>query len=322
MKNIFDYATKELTQDAFLMWLLDSYEDDDSNIRDISRKFVNFLLGKKINNVKWIWVKPQWKKIDVTCHIQCNNVKHLIYIEDKTDSYEHNQLDTYNKEIDKMILHENNFEVHKLYYKTDFLSEDERERVEDISKWKVIEFVDIYNFWKEYVNNSNLIVSSYAKHVVERYLDATNIELPLDDDKRKWGAFFKNYIIPNIKDTCDPWVSITRFSYSCLQLRPLCMENDLIPFFEIRSNDCSKGTFTFRILLYDDRYQEKYVSLCKEIADKFNKNGEFKIDYNLKQQVLHLKNKMPFKTKEELLLLLILYIDKYNSIIDEWIKAL
>lgn len=29
MKNIFDFATRELSQDAFLRWLLENYDDAD-----------------------------------------------------------------------------------------------------------------------------------------------------------------------------------------------------------------------------------------------------------------------------------------------------
>ena len=321
MKNIFDYATKELTQDAFLMWILDCYKDEDKNLRSISRKFVKTLLKIDTSNVKWVWVKPQWKKIDVTCHIQCKDVKHLIYIEDKTDSYEHNQLDTYNDEIKKMVSHENNFIVHKLYYKTAFLTNDERDRVVRVSGWTVIEFKDIYEFWKKYVSNSNLIVSSYAKHVVERYLNATNTELPLDDDKRKWGAFFHNYLLENIKDICDPWVSVTRYSYSCLQLRPLDMENELVPYLELRNSDCNKRIFNIRVLLYDNRYNENDGALCKDVASKLNNDNQFKIDYNLKQQILHSKNKITFETKEDLLKLLRDIIPAYTLIINEWKKV-
>ena len=39
MKNLFNYATKELSQDAFLMWLFENY--DDSELGEIA----NALLG-------------------------------------------------------------------------------------------------------------------------------------------------------------------------------------------------------------------------------------------------------------------------------------
>ena len=32
MNNIFNYATKELSQDAYLMWLISSYNDQDEKL--------------------------------------------------------------------------------------------------------------------------------------------------------------------------------------------------------------------------------------------------------------------------------------------------
>ena len=44
-KNLFDYAKKELSQDGFLMWLIDSYNDENEEIRNVSRSFIEFLTG-------------------------------------------------------------------------------------------------------------------------------------------------------------------------------------------------------------------------------------------------------------------------------------
>ena len=44
MKNLFDYATKELSQDAFLMWLFANYDDPKIGIlaNDILGTFCDF----------------------------------------------------------------------------------------------------------------------------------------------------------------------------------------------------------------------------------------------------------------------------------------
>lgn len=43
MNNIFDFATKELSQDAFLSWFIANCNDE--NIGEYSYKFINFLTG-------------------------------------------------------------------------------------------------------------------------------------------------------------------------------------------------------------------------------------------------------------------------------------
>lgn len=69
-KNLFDYAKKELTQDGFLMWLIDSYNDENEEIRNVSRSFIEFLTEiSKNEKIVEVWVKPQWCKIDVTVFI-------------------------------------------------------------------------------------------------------------------------------------------------------------------------------------------------------------------------------------------------------------
>ncbi|MEI3536529.1 MAG: hypothetical protein V8R16_07320 [Bacilli bacterium] len=50
MENLFNYATKELSQDAFLMWLMANYNcEEDKQLKDASRKFICKLF--EINNV-------------------------------------------------------------------------------------------------------------------------------------------------------------------------------------------------------------------------------------------------------------------------------
>ena len=47
MKNLFDYAPKELTQDGFIRWLLENYEDKD--LKELVRNFVLFLTDQKVD---------------------------------------------------------------------------------------------------------------------------------------------------------------------------------------------------------------------------------------------------------------------------------
>ncbi|QEC79711.1 PD-(D/E)XK nuclease family protein [Mucilaginibacter ginsenosidivorax] len=102
--NIFDLATKELSQDAFLTWLL-SYADPanaayDSKLNQCAQQLVNELISTHVNNfdgiITTVRAGRQWNNVDVW--VEVNNT-YFIIIEDKTTTGQHsNQLTRY-KEI-------------------------------------------------------------------------------------------------------------------------------------------------------------------------------------------------------------------------------
>ena len=113
--NIFEIATKELSQDAFITWLLkwadDSCKNLDEDLHQCGKEFVSTLIKKQnpnfsesINKVK---AKRQKEKIDVWTEV---NDKYLIIIEDKINGGQHSdQLKRY-KEIAEEWCQEHNKE--------------------------------------------------------------------------------------------------------------------------------------------------------------------------------------------------------------------
>lgn len=65
MKNIFDFATKELSQDAFLSWFIAGCNEPE--ISEYSYEFINFLTGYHFNvgDIKKVTIKQQCGGIDV-----------------------------------------------------------------------------------------------------------------------------------------------------------------------------------------------------------------------------------------------------------------
>ena len=104
MKNLFDFATKELSQDAFLRWLFENYNCENESIKNAFRKLFNSFtndsfVDKEITDLKTV---AQWKNIDISIWFKVDDEDYLIIIEDKTGSSVHdNQLDKYTKEIKK-----------------------------------------------------------------------------------------------------------------------------------------------------------------------------------------------------------------------------
>ena len=97
--NIFHFATKELSQDAFLCWLA-NWHNYDGPLKKLSNEFVDLIMSKAgISNFKLerIAVLRQYNHIDVLLIVN----EHIgILIEDKTFTTEHgNQISRYAAQI-------------------------------------------------------------------------------------------------------------------------------------------------------------------------------------------------------------------------------
>lgn len=99
--NIFDISTKELSQDAFITWLLQWADENnatfDKSLNKCGLDFVKELIRKEYRNfdenITKVRAGRQWKNIDVWAEI---NDKYLIVIEDKTYTGQHSgQLERY-----------------------------------------------------------------------------------------------------------------------------------------------------------------------------------------------------------------------------------
>ena len=140
MKNIFDFATKELSQDAFLRWLFENYNCGDSQVRAACRRlFDSFTNNKldfeKIENLKTV---AQWKSIDVAIWFDIGDKNYLIVIEDKTfTSDQNNQLQRYRDAISE---HNKwwraNAGEHTWHASVNVYSVDPRPSMEQIGRWQ------------------------------------------------------------------------------------------------------------------------------------------------------------------------------------------
>ena len=91
--NLFAIATKELSQDAFLAWLLQwadpSHQQANPALSAAANDFVNQLIAKQgfaPSQITKIKAGRQWENIDVWAEV---NDSHLIIIEDKTGTGQH-----------------------------------------------------------------------------------------------------------------------------------------------------------------------------------------------------------------------------------------
>lgn len=159
--NIFDIATKELHQDAFIAWLLQysdkQYENIDLLLNKCGREFITKLIQAKIPDFKEEIISVdagrQWDNIDVWAKI---NNKYLIIIEDKTfSSFHSDQLERYQKFAKSWCLKNNYLEPICIYLKTGNDSKLNLSKVTDkgYSIFQRLDFLEILNKYKDCDNN-------------------------------------------------------------------------------------------------------------------------------------------------------------------------
>lgn len=212
MNNIFNYATKELSQDAYLMWLISSYNDQDENLASFSRKFIFYLLGVEQKPIDSIKIYPQLSEIDTACHIQIADKHYILAIEDKTTSEEHNQLEKYSEDLED--IRKNYFketgivlEIKKIFYKTGVIDSNEEERLKNNRDWSKIGIREIKKFYDE---NScdNIFVNQYKETINSIYPLYTEQEYDCEMNEINYAKllnhlklFKENGFIINITNT-------------------------------------------------------------------------------------------------------------------------
>ncbi len=284
-RNLFTYATKELSQDAFLMWLFNSYDDEEvapvayALLRKFCRDF-----GED-DEILSLETRAQWCRIDISVCFETNKgKKYALFIEDKVDSGEHNQLEEYNKYIKKS--EEEGNEVRKIYYKPGYLYPDEIERVEK-AEWEHYDIHQIYALLEPYEKTcKNSIVRQYIEHILARKKALSTTEKPQKDDNQldhlAWFAFYKNTVIPHLERefgkrgaVFGAW-HVGQYSYVCLPVHHKNEEH--IPYLEIRSRDCADGKFSALILCYG--MNEAYIPKQEVLIERI-KNSELFESKNL-----------------------------------------
>lgn len=120
--NLFYYATGELSQDAFICWLMSfAVKGCDKNpaLRECAEDFLRQFVGVESDAEVWLSKEPerQYKHIDVLLTV---NDKYKVIIEDKTYTSQHdNQLINYKNTVKEDF---RGYECCGVYFKTGFQS--------------------------------------------------------------------------------------------------------------------------------------------------------------------------------------------------------
>ncbi len=173
--NIFDNATGELSQDAFLCWLVKHLNyDSDILMKSVAKDFVaslynchfieNPVISDDIGSL--IRVETQYKKIDVFFEVMINGNKVKFILEDKTSTSLHgSQLKKYRESIstsedEKLVC---------IYYKPDYIHSNEREEVANLENmFSIYDYQKIILFF-ERNKTTDIIFEDYKSFIINKY---------------------------------------------------------------------------------------------------------------------------------------------------------
>ena len=157
--NIFNFATSELSQDAFICWCLNWLNYKDSELRDLAVDLLKAFGEESISDNQEIIIKRQFKKVDIL--VVLKELNRVYIIEDKVNSSERkDQIGKYKNEIGKEY---KNSEIKTVYFKTGFhFSPDKNVKVNKIITGKI--FKEILKKYR----NKNEILDSYYKYLAEK----------------------------------------------------------------------------------------------------------------------------------------------------------
>lgn len=242
--NLFSIATKELSQDAFITWLLqwadDKYLNENKVLCQIGKNFVNKLISlqyPQLNiDVKVVNAGRQWEHIDIWAEI---NDDYLIIIEDKVNTNQHdNQLEIYKKTANEY--YKNSRKIIFIYLKTGNDSLNTINQIKELgwyyfSRKQFIDFLqkiktesEIYN---DFLNNLQTIQSKFESFIEYKNIfnpEATQglfsyLENNIIEDWSDWGyvsnqtggfhGFWSNFIPFTSNNEIELYLQIENYTY-------------------------------------------------------------------------------------------------------------
>ena len=182
MPNLFTYATKELSQDAMICWLIEwsavqVANESQQALRDLGRAFVQALLGKHRVNlagaIRHAEIHQQDRSIDVLARIQDEHAGHVFLIEDKTGTKDtSDKLQRYQDAVSSGKTKLGEVPEHwPIYLKTGNQSHAEDRKVEDIG-YKVFRREDFLTVLDGY-RGTHPVAMDFREHL-QRLEDGFN----------------------------------------------------------------------------------------------------------------------------------------------------
>ncbi len=301
-KNLFDFATKELSQDGFLRWFFENYKN--SQIGPIVVDFINYFskgqhekrqaFNLKFNDITQLISHAQVNNIDVSIDFWCEKLfkgHRTIVIEDKTASHEHsNQLEHYNNCISKWK-YDNNLTptkcVYKIFYKTHEIDSEELRRVAS-AKWTAFGIEEIYSFFIKYKNKTDSdVLNNYIDYInrIHTCYQEVSKEICSKWNPINWETFFNKRIKPKysnidykfecfrgIYNSMILTMDLNNTNYLKCAALEIQIKDKLIPCLHPLFNVGNKWDWSINVFKDDDRFDEcnKELTDLREFVEKQN----------------------------------------------------
>ncbi len=167
--NIFSFATKELSQDAVICWMLNWIKYPNSELYNLSKEMFHLLGVEDVDANQEITIDRQLNKADIV--VTLHGQKQILIIEDKVYSSEHgNQIEEYAKyfrELSHQKEHIKNntdepYIVKTVYFKTGYYYDADKLVIADVT----INAAQFYNIIsnQKYKNISE-ILDAFVEHL-------------------------------------------------------------------------------------------------------------------------------------------------------------
>ena len=225
MNNIFDFATKELSQDAFLSWFISNCNED--GIKEYSYEFINLITDYhfKVGDIKKVQIKQQENNMDIIVDFwtseDLNPQSHyVIIIEDKTTSSAHSgQLKRYAEIMNSWNTNDpgDKERRRKVFYKVNKKTDQDKLEIEEGNKgfetndlWRPFYIDDIYEFFSKIPLTKSEILNSYVAHIKQIYNDLNVVSnKPMSEwNYNNYVTFFEKVIKEKFSKKgydCDSW---------------------------------------------------------------------------------------------------------------------
>ncbi|MEK0211199.1 PD-(D/E)XK nuclease family protein [Bifidobacterium mongoliense] len=185
-KNLFDYATSELSQDAFLCWLAANWDSEDESVHASAQNLLfhcintahngnttyensespaaDTHMGQRHEDIQVHKIERQHQHIDVYLELNYMGRKYAVIIEDKTQSRDHD--DQLNRYYEELSINPADAQLVGLYFKSDFVPE--RSDINESMKgtYIVMDYNDILGCLSN--GSTNLILQSYRDRLQEK----------------------------------------------------------------------------------------------------------------------------------------------------------
>lgn len=239
MNNIFDYATGELSQDAFICWLVNWFNDDTKpRLKELSKRLIHSLIDdekyviKTVDIIRQFSRKVDEKAVKIDVLVIVNNTVAII-IEDKTFTSEHDdQIDRYKSGLDSLVLKEGKLQmddgkqfaiqsIKTVYWKTGYVYDGDIIAGEKADKRMYSD--ELLRLLSEYKGESEILDS---------YIES-------QENLKEWYCIHSDYWKPAYKDTVESVWDTNLCNHQIAQFTLMC---ELFPEGEGAARDIRCGS--------------------------------------------------------------------------------